>query len=110
MVAYDLRAPRLFVEAPLASGTEAALSRDQANYLKNVLRLKAGDTVLAFNGRDGEWRARLIALGRRDVALAVEAMTRPQPPVGDLILAFAPLKHARLDYLVQKSVEMGATR
>lgn len=110
MAAYDFRAPRLFVAAPLASGAEVPLSRDQVNYLKNALRLKAGDAVLAFNGRDGEWRARLAASGRRDLALAVEAMTRPQPPPGDLALAFAPLKHARLDYLVQKAVEMGATR
>lgn len=110
MPAYDFRAPRLFVESRLDPGAEVQLSRDQANYLKNVLRLKAGDAVLAFNGRDGEWRARLVAPGRRDLALTVEAMTRPQPPMSDLALAFAPLKHVRLDYLVQKAVEMGATR
>jgi 16S rRNA (uracil1498-N3)-methyltransferase len=110
MAAYDFRAPRLFVEAPLSPGAEVALDRDQANYLKNALRLKAGDAVLAFNGRDGEWRARLVASGRRDLALGLEAMTRPQLPAGDLALAFAPLKHARLDYLVQKVVEMGVTR
>lgn len=110
MAAYDFRAPRLFVEAPLARAAEVPLSRDQANYLKNVLRLKAADAVLVFNGREGEWRARLKASGRRDLALVVETMTRPQPPAGDLVLAFAPLKHARLDYLVQKAVEMGATR
>jgi 16S rRNA (uracil1498-N3)-methyltransferase len=110
MAAYDFRAPRLFVEASLATGAEVPLSRDQANYLKNVLRLKAADAVLVFNGREGEWRARLQASGRRDLALVVEAMTRSQPQAGDLVLAFAPLKHARLDYLVQKAVEMGATR
>jgi 16S rRNA (uracil1498-N3)-methyltransferase len=110
MAAYDFRAPRLFVEAPLDTGAEVPLSRDQANYLKNVLRLKAADAVLVFNGREGEWRARLKASGRRDLALVVEAMTRPQPPAGDLVLAFAPLKHARLDYLLQKAVEMGTTR
>ena len=91
MAAYDFRAPRLFVEAPLGLGGEVALSRDQANYLKNVLRLKAGDAVLVFNGRDGEWRAGLTASGRRDLALKPEAMTRPQPQMGDLALAFAPL-------------------
>jgi 16S rRNA (uracil1498-N3)-methyltransferase len=110
MAAYDFRTPRLFVEARLASGAEVPLSLDQVNYLKNVLRLQAGAMVRAFNGRDGEWRARLTASGRRDLVLLVEAMTRPQPEAGDLALAFAPLKHARLDYLVQKAVEMGATR
>ncbi len=110
MAAYDFRAPRLFVEAPLGPGAEVPLSPEQVNYLKNVLRLQAGDPVRVFNGRDGEWRARLAAGGRRDLVLLVDTMTRPQPAAGDLVLAFAPLKHARLDYLVQKAVEMGATR
>jgi 16S rRNA (uracil1498-N3)-methyltransferase len=110
MAAYDFRAPRLFVGAPLGPGAEVPLSPEQVNYLKNVLRLQAGDPVRVFNGRDGEWRARLAAGGRRDLVLLVDTMTRPQPAAGDLVLAFAPLKHARLDYLVQKAVEMGATR
>lgn len=110
MAAYDFRAPRLFVGAPLGPGAEVPLSPEQVNYLKNVLRLQAGDPVRVFNGRDGEWRARLAAGGRRDLVLLVDTMTRTQPAAGDLVLAFAPLKHARLDYLVQKAVEMGATR
>jgi 16S rRNA (uracil1498-N3)-methyltransferase len=110
MAAYDFRAPRLFVGAPLGPGAEVPLSPEQVNYLKNVLRLQAGDPVRVFNGRDGEWRARLAAGGRRELVLLVDTMTRPQPAAGDLVLAFAPLKHARLDYLVQKAVEMGATR
>lgn len=110
MAVYDFRAPRLFVGAPLGPGAEVPLSPEQVNYLKNVLRLQAGDPARVFNGRDGEWRARLAAGGRRDLVLLVDTMTRPQPAAGDLVLAFAPLKHARLDYLVQKAVEMGATR
>jgi 16S rRNA (uracil1498-N3)-methyltransferase len=110
MARYDFRTPRLFVAAPLAARVEITLSRDQANYLKNVLRLKVGDAVLAFNGRDGEWRGCLAAPSRRELALRIEAMTRPQPAAGDLELAFAPLKHARLDYMIQKATEMGVTR
>ena len=64
MPAYDFRTPRIFVDAPLAAGAEVALDRDRANYLLNVLRLKAGDGVLLFNGRDGEWRASLAG-GKR---------------------------------------------
>jgi 16S rRNA (uracil1498-N3)-methyltransferase len=110
MPRYDFRTPRLYVDVPLAGGGEVPLERDRANYLLNVLRLEAGDAVLLFNGRDGEWVAEITASGRRGGALAVKERTRPQPAAGDLHLLFAPLKHARLDYLVQKAVEMGASR
>ena len=84
--------------------------RDQANYLLNVLRLKDGDAILLFNGRDGEWRARIAEAKRKSCALAVEEKLREQTPLPDLHYLFAPLKHARLDYMVQKAVEMGAGR
>ncbi|HSO46488.1 MAG TPA: 16S rRNA (uracil(1498)-N(3))-methyltransferase, partial [Rhizobiaceae bacterium] len=77
-------------------------------YLLNVLRLKEGDGVLLFNGRDGEWLANVAPAGRKSAALAVSRQTRPQPAPGDLHYCFAPLKHSRLDYMVQKAVEMGA--
>ncbi len=110
MPAYDFRMPRLYVEAPLAPGGAVALGRDQANYLVNVLRLARGDELLLFNGRDGEWRARLAGAGKRALAAEPAEQTRPQPPAPDLHFLFAPLKHARLDYLVQKAVEMGVSR
>jgi 16S rRNA (uracil1498-N3)-methyltransferase len=94
----------------LAAAATVRLDRAQTNYLVNVLRLKAGDLVLVFNGRDGEWRSSLTPAGRRDVALTVGDQTRPQPAANDLHLMFAPLKHARLDYMVQKAVEMGVSR
>jgi 16S rRNA (uracil1498-N3)-methyltransferase len=110
MPRYDFRTPRLYLDAPLAAGGELALGRDQANYLLNVLRLKRGDGLLLFNGRDGEWRARLAGAGKRALSAVVAERLRGQPPPGDLHLLFAPLKHVRLDYLVQKAVEMGASR
>ena len=109
MPEFDFQSPRLFVDAPLAAGATVALQRDQANYLGNVLRLSAGDTILVFNGRDGEWRASIGGRKRPD-QLAIAARTRPQDRLGDLTYVFAPLKHARLDYMVQKAVEMGASR
>jgi len=110
MPRYDFRTPRLFVDASLAPAATFALTPDQINYLVNVLRRRAGDGVLVFNGRDGEWQAVLALEGRKRVSLAVTEQTRPQPPCGDLHYLFAPLKAARLDYMVQKAVEMGATR
>jgi 16S rRNA (uracil1498-N3)-methyltransferase len=108
MARYDFRQPRLYVDSPLKSDAEVALGRDAANYLRNVLRLKSGDGVVVFNGRDGEWQATLAADGKR-LTLAVGEQKRPQPAPADLHYLFAPIKHARLDYMVQKAVEMGAS-
>src|SRR5262245_13438912 len=110
MPRYEFRLPRLYIDAPLAPGERLPIDAAQANYLKNVMRLKAGDAVLVFNGRDGEWRAALADSGKRSAALDVGEQTRPQTPPLDLHYLFAPLKHARLDYMVQKAVEMGASR
>jgi len=110
MPRYDFRTPRIFLDTPLSGGTEVALDRDQANYLVNVLRLTKGDGVLLFNGRDGEWQAELTGTGKRSLSAAVGARQREQPRPADLHFLFAPLKHARLDYLVQKAVEMGVSR
>jgi 16S rRNA (uracil1498-N3)-methyltransferase len=109
MARYDFRQPRLYLDAPLQAGGEVPLGRDAANYLRNVLRLKSGDGVLAFNGRDGEWQATLATDGKR-LALAIGALARPQPAPADLHYLFAPIKHARLDYMVQKAVELGASK
>jgi 16S rRNA (uracil1498-N3)-methyltransferase len=105
----DFRAPRLFVDAPLREGARIALERNQSNYLGNVLRLSAGESVLVFNGRDGEWQAAIEGRKRPD-GLTIIARTRPQDRLPDIAYVFAPLKHARLDYMVQKAVEMGASR
>jgi 16S rRNA (uracil1498-N3)-methyltransferase len=107
MPELDFRSPRMFVDAALAAGTSVPLDRDQGNYLGNVLRLVAGDTVLVFNGRDGEWQAAIEGRKRPD-RLAILAEVRVQDALPNLTYAFAPLKHARLDYMVQKAVEMGA--
>jgi 16S rRNA (uracil1498-N3)-methyltransferase len=108
MPQHDFRRARLFVYAPLAVGETVALERSQSNYLGNVLRLASGDTILAFNGRDGEWQASIAGRKRPD-SLTILEQSRPQDRLPDLAYVFAPLKHARLDYMVQKAVEMGAS-
>src|SRR5258706_12795341 len=108
MPEVDFRSPRLFVDAPLAEGETGALELSKSNYLGNVLRLSAGDSILVFNGRDGEWQASISGRKRPD-NLAITARTRPQDRLPDLAYVFAPLKHARLAYMVQKAVEMGAS-
>jgi 16S rRNA (uracil1498-N3)-methyltransferase len=110
MPRYDFRTPRLYVDAPLAAGAKVTLEASQVNYLRNVLRRKAGEAVLVFNGRDGEWRGTLAEAGKRNVLLVIEKPIRAQTAAPDLHYLFAPLKHARLDYMVQKAVELGVSR
>lgn len=110
MARYVFSLPRLYVDVPLESGQTIALEKDQANYLQNVMRLGQSDPFLLFNGRDGEFRAHLAGGNRKKPDVAIGEQTRPQTPAADLWYVFAPLKAARLDYMVQKAVEMGATR
>ncbi len=107
---YDFRSQRLFVRADLSAGAVIDLDRAQANYLLNVLRLRTGGSILAFNGRDGEWRAGVEPVVKKNCRLVAAEKVREQTAPPDLHYLFAPLKHARLDYMVQKAVEMGAGR
>jgi 16S rRNA (uracil1498-N3)-methyltransferase len=108
MARYDFHSPRLFVAPTLRSGATVPLDAAQGHYLTGVLRLQAGDRVLVFNGRDGEWQGRLAGAGKR-AALGIDHQVRPQSRPGDLHYLFSPLKRARLDYMVQKAVEMGVS-
>ena len=107
MARTDFSTPRLQLDDDLALGATIALSGEAANYLINVLRLSAGDRVLVFNGRDGEF-AGVLQGERKRAALRLTQMTRAQEFAPPVELWFAPLKHARLDYMAQKAVEMGA--
>jgi 16S rRNA (uracil1498-N3)-methyltransferase len=110
MARTDFRSPRLYVEYRLKAGAAIELDREAANYLRNVLRVKDGEAVLLFNGRDGEWRCKLTASGKRVLKATIGEQTRPQPAPPDFHYLFAPLKHARLDYMVQKAVELGVSK
>lgn len=107
---HQKRSPRLFVEAGLSEGTEVACDRGQAHYLLNVMRLRGGDTVRAFNGRDGEWLCEISSAAKKSCALTPASRTRTQTALPDIHYLFAPLKHARLDYMVQKATELGCSR
>jgi 16S rRNA (uracil1498-N3)-methyltransferase len=106
----DRARQRLFVETNLSAGTLVKLDRARANYLVNVLRMRSRDGVLVFDGANGEWMAELTRIDRRSWGLAVGERQRAQTAKPDLRYLFAPLKHGRLDYMVQKAVEMGAGR
>ena len=102
--------PRLYVEPPLSAGVAVGLNATQANYLGNVLRLKEDGEVLLFDGASGEWLARVVEVSKRRMILGVVEPTRPQECMPDLWLAFAPVKKGRVDWLVEKAVELGVAR
>lgn len=108
MTLHDFKSQRLFVDHDLSQDKRFEATREQANYLLNVLRMSDSDGILIFNGRDGEWRATIEAKGRKKCNLVPVEQTREQPQAPSLIYCFAPLKQARLDYMIQKAVEMGA--
>ena len=99
--------PRLYVDPPLSAGVAVGLDTAQANYLGNVLRLGAGGEVLLFDGVNGEWHATVVEAGKKRMSLAVGRQTRAQEQVPELTLAFAPVKKGRIDWLVEKAVELG---
>jgi 16S rRNA (uracil1498-N3)-methyltransferase len=101
---------RLYVDQPLGLGQPAPLQPAQAHYLFHVMRLVAGDQVLAFNGQDGEWLAEVVQAGKRDPLLRCLSQTQVAQPPPDLWLVFAPLKKSRTDYVVEKAVELGVAR
>ena len=102
--------PRLFVSQALAQGARVELDAGQANYLGNVLRMGAGDPLLLFDGTSGEWLARITESGRKRMVLTAECRTRDPETIPDVWLAFAPVKRAQTDWLVEKATELGVAR
>lgn len=104
------KSPRLYVSADLTSGASVVLPDTQAHYLKNVMRADLGSSIRLFNGRDGEWRATIELIDKKKAVLALQTQTRQQPaPRRAVHLIFAPIKKARMEWLIEKAVELGAT-
>ncbi|MGC8201538.1 16S rRNA (uracil(1498)-N(3))-methyltransferase [Aliiroseovarius sp. PTFE2010] len=106
----DASKVRLFVEHPLGPGQSVPLSRDQAHYLFNVMRLRSGNGVELFNGRDGAWLAEVAEAGKKTGVLVCREQRAPQQDPPDLWLLFAPIKKARTDFIVEKATELGTAR
>ena len=102
--------PRLYMSAPLEPRADITPTDDQQHYLLRVLRLKAGDAVLVFNGEDGEFLARILAAGAKRITLTLESQQRPPEKPVDLTLAFAPLRRHRLESMLEKACELGVAR
>lgn len=102
--------PRIHVEHRLAAGHDIPLPKQQGHYLAGVLRLAPGDPLRAFNATDGEWLAYLATASKKLVTIRCERRVADASPPPDIDYVFAPLKHARLDYMVQKATELGVRR
>lgn len=105
----DRRRIRLFVDLPLNSGQSIPLPESQAHYVTHVMRLKVGEGVNVFNGRDGEWDAVIDVVSKKGCWLTLQAQLKPQTPEPDVWLAFAPIKKARVDLIVEKATELGVS-
>jgi 16S rRNA (uracil1498-N3)-methyltransferase len=101
---------RLFVESPLGPGTDLTLGEAQTHYLANVMRIHAGDTLLLFNGRDGEWVSSVARIAKNHCSVSVDHQTREQRPEDGPWLAFAPVKKSAVDFIAEKATELGAAR
>jgi 16S rRNA (uracil1498-N3)-methyltransferase len=98
---------RLYVKQDLNKGSQIILSKEQAHYLRNVLRLREGDNIALFNGRDGEWKTEIINIEKKNVLVCVNICSRPQEITADIWLIFAPIKGLRVDFIAQKATELG---
>lgn len=104
------KTPRLYVSDHLSQGAEIPLTGDHAHYMKNVLRKSEGDFLRLFNARNGEWLAEISALRKKDGTAILQNQIRPQPDfIRPVLLFFAPIKKHRMDFLIEKAVELGAT-
>jgi len=101
---------RLFVDHPLAEAQSVPLNRDQAHYLFSVMRKSEGDAVALFDGKNGEWLAKIDVAGKKEGILRCVEMRKPQQNPPDVWLMFAPIKKARTDFIVEKATELGAAR
>ncbi len=101
---------RLYVDHPLSAAQRVPLSRDQAHYLFNVMRMTVGDSVIVFNGADGEWQASVSEAGKKGGVLVCDQQTRVQSTPPDLWLLCAPIRKERMAFMVEKAVELGVSK
>ncbi len=110
MIDHIYKYPRLYINVPFSQGAEISLDAAHSHYLKNVLRKSVGDVLRVFNGRDGEWLASLKVLGKKNGSALLTEQIKQQPEISaPLYLFFAPIKKQRMDFLIEKSVELGVS-
>lgn len=100
---------RLYTPTPLSENQPLVLTENQSHYIQKVMRLKIGDIILFFNGKDGEWRAQITTMDKRSTGLILLSQTRPQRDEGQLCLLFSPLKPKRQEFLIEKATELGVS-
>lgn len=103
-------APRLFVPQGLSLDAQIVIEGGQAHYLSRVMRIAAGDAVVLCDDQTGEWAARVVDAGKREVVVTCETLLRPREQVPDFTLCAALLKKDRFDLVLEKACELGVRR
>ena len=102
--------PRLYLDTPLSDGADIALDKAQAHYIGTVLRKAVGESVRVFNGRDGEWRAQITEIEKKQGFLKVTTQLRANQACPDIWLCFAPVRKHRNAFIFEKGTELGVAR
>ena len=98
---------RLYFSKELKANLLSNLSTEQSHYIKNVMRLKPGDTISLFNSVNGEWTAKIVSHNKENTDFKVEKLIEHKKSENDLWLAFSPIKKNLLDMMIQKTTELG---
>ena len=101
---------RLFVDHTLGEAQSVPLNKDQAHYIFSVMRKSIGETILIFDGNNGEWEASIEEISKKSGVLFCIKQTKPQIMPPDLWLFFSPLKKVRTDFIVEKATELGVAK
>ncbi|MGH1374829.1 MAG: RsmE family RNA methyltransferase [Alphaproteobacteria bacterium] len=110
MIDHIYKYPRLYLNAPFAKNAKISLREEHIHYLRNVLRKGNGDELRLFNGVDGEWLGALDDLGKKKGSVVLGECFKEQPTSGaELHLFFSPIKKQRMDFLIEKAVELGVS-
>ena len=98
---------RLYFSEDLKANLLSNLSAEQSHYIKNVMRLKLGDTISLFNSTNGEWSAKIVNYNKENAEFKVEKLIKTKKLENNIWLAFSPIKKNPLDMMIQKVTELG---
>lgn len=109
MTDHDIhKYPRIHIDRGMQTGDMIALSDNQHHYLRNVMRLEAGDHIRLFNGADGDYLGEIADIGKKETRLRIGAQIRPQSATPDIRILASPVKKEAFDLMVEKASELGA--
>jgi 16S rRNA (uracil1498-N3)-methyltransferase len=98
---------RIYLDKKLNLDLDLILEKEDAHYLKNVMRLREGDNVFLFNSKDGEFKGEIISSDKKNTKIKLISKIDNINKPGKISLIFSLIKSSKLDYLIQKCTEIG---